>query len=163
VRILAIDPGPKESAYVLYEDGRYVEGAKVPNLILTGILLGWKDTSFISTHVAIEMIACYGMSVGAEVFETCTWIGRYEQLCESLGIPHSRIFRQQVKLHLCRSVRAKDGNIRQAILDRFGPGKELAIGTKKNKGPLYGVAGDVWAALAVAITYADTKPAKVAG
>jgi hypothetical protein len=161
MRILAIDPGPKESAYAVYYKGQFVEGAKVPN----DEMIRYIHTYYIDRfeHVAIEMIACYGMSVGAEVFETCTWIGRYEQVSELVCVGHSRIFRQEVKLHLCRSVRAKDSNVRQAILDRFGPGKELAIGTKKNKGPLYGVAGDVWAALAVAITYADTKPAKVAG
>ena len=37
--------------------------------------------------------------------------------------------RQEVKLHLCNSARAKDANIRQALIDRFG-GKDKAIGRK---------------------------------
>lgn len=35
------------------------------------------------------------------------------------------------------------------------PGKEKAIGKKATPGPLYGVVGDEWAALAVAVTWWD--------
>ena len=55
-------------------------------------------------------------------------------------------------MYLCHSMKAKDGNIRQAILDLYG-GKDVALGNKKRPGPLYGVSKDIWAALAVAITY----------
>ena len=61
-----------------------------------------------------------------------------------------------MKLNLCGNPRAKDANIRQAIIDRFG-GKAAAIGTKKNPGPLYGVSGDVWAAIAVGLTWQDRQ------
>jgi hypothetical protein len=43
-------------------------------------------------------------------------------------------------------MRAKDPNVRQALLDKIGP-----VGTKKNPGPLYGVSGHGWSALAVAV------------
>jgi hypothetical protein len=62
-----------------------------------------------------------------------------------------------VKLHLCKSTKANDASIRQALIDRYGPGKERAIGTKKAPGPLYGVKADVWAALALAVTWHDTR------
>lgn len=65
-----------------------------------------------------------------------------------------RIFRRDIKLHLCNSVRAKDANIRQALIDRYG-GKEKAIGKKKSPGPLYGIKSHMWAALALAVTYHD--------
>lgn len=45
----------------------------------------------------------------------------------------SRIPRLKVKVHLCHDSRAKDANIRQAILDRFG-GKAVAIGSKRQPG-----------------------------
>jgi hypothetical protein len=113
-------------------------------------------------RVVIEMVACYGMPVGAEVFETCVWIGRY---LEALG-PNSvvdgyervcRMKRQAVKLHLCHSNKANDATIRQALIDRFGPTKLEAIGNKAAPGPLYGVKADVWAALALAVTHWDTQ------
>ena len=48
-------------------------------------------------------------------------------------------------------MKAKDSNIRQALIDRFGP-----VGTKKNPGWFYGVSKDVWAAIAVGgVTFHD--------
>ena len=61
-------------------------------------------------------------------------------------------------MRLCNSMRAKDANVRQAILDRFG-GKAAAIGRKRQPGPLYGIAGDLWAALAVGITWWENQVA----
>jgi hypothetical protein len=100
------------------------------------------------------MIACYGMPVGAEVFETCVWIGRFLQRWEG---PYSLVYRREVKLHLCDSARAKDANVRQALIDRFGPGKQKAIGLKASPGPLFQIKADLWAALGVAVTFADRK------
>jgi hypothetical protein len=98
------------------------------------------------------MIASYGMPVGREVFETCLWIGRFVEAWASRGGEYRLVYRREVKLHLCESVRANDANIRAALIDRFGPGKPAAIGTKKAPGPLYGLKGDEWAALGVALT-----------
>jgi hypothetical protein len=50
-------------------------------------------------------------------------------------------------------MKAKDGNIRQALIDRFG-----VVGTKKNQGWFYGFSGDIWSAYAVGITYKDKLP-----
>jgi hypothetical protein len=94
------------------------------------------------------------MAVGCfEVFETVYWSGRFAEAYGAARV--DRVPRLKVKLHLCHDSRAKDGNIRQAILDRFG-GKDQAIGRKAAPGPLYGIAGDVWAALALAIAWWDT-------
>ncbi len=157
MRILAIDPGTTKSAYVIYEKGVIVEfGIKLNQELLQKIVF---DKSELCTceHLAIEMIASYGMAVGQEVFETCVWIGRFVQAWTS---PITMIYRKDVKIHLCNSMRAKDGNIRQAIIDRYpatGGGKIPQIGIKKQPGPLYGVSKDIWAALGVAITYAETN------
>jgi hypothetical protein len=59
--------------------------------------------------------------------------------------------RRAVKLALCGDSRAKDANIRQALIDRFGG--SAAIGRKANPGPLYGISPDVRSALAIAVTY----------
>ena len=106
-----------------------------------------------SHHVAIEMIASYGMAVGKTVFETVFWIGRFYDLCKRLRAESvDRVYRKDVKMYLCNSMRAKDSNIRQALIDRIGP-----IGKKNNPGPLYKIRGsggkDIWAALSVAVTY----------
>ena len=34
--------------------------------------------------VVIEMVACYGMPVGREVFDTCVWIGRFTEKSKQL-------------------------------------------------------------------------------
>lgn len=153
--ILAIDPGTAKSAWCVFDGLKVVNCGIDSNQELLMKLRNWNLEGF---RVAIEMIASYGMPVGKEVFETCVWIGRFFEVvdCE---IEPAFVYRQQVKLHLCNSPRAKDPNIRQAIIDRFKPtggGKTPQIGTKNLPGPLYGVVDDIWAALGVAITFHDT-------
>lgn len=155
MRILAIDPGPEESALVWYESkaARPVGWAKMEN----DEALGSIDTSG-AMLMAIEMVASYGMPVGASVFETCVWAGRFiERWIRLHGVVPRRVYRKDAKLHLCGSARAKDSNVRQALIDRYGPSKEEAIGRKASPGPLYGMKADCWAALAVAITAAETQ------
>jgi hypothetical protein len=146
MNLLAIDPGPAESAFVWWADDAIVESGKVSN---ERLLESISDThaAYID-RCAIEMIASYGMPVGREVFETCVWIGR---IMEAFGAERcDRLTRIEIKSHLCNSAKAKDGNIRQAIIDRMGP-----PGTKKAPGATYGISGDVWSALAVALTWMD--------
>lgn len=157
VRLLAIDPGPTQSAWLALNDGHPVQFAIEPNdAVLDRIREAAVDV------LAIESIASYGMAVGAEVFETCVWSGRFIQRWDDrpeCGLLR-RVPRLAVKLHLCASARAKDANVRQALIDRYGPGKDTAIGRKATPGPLYGVSSHVWAALAVAVTVADELDAR---
>ena len=92
------------------------------------------------------MIASYGMAVGREVFETCVWIGRFKQAFRAPEMVRL-VYRKDVKMHICGTPRAKDANIRQALIDILGP-----QGSKKAPGPTYGVASHAWAALGVAVT-----------
>ena len=159
--ILAIDPGNIKSAWVLYDskkkrllDFDYQDNYNARKKIneLTSLHIGRADV------VACEMIASYGMPVGATVFDTCVWIGRFIDLVEVNGVPIEKVYRKDVKMTLCHSMKAKDANIRQALLDRFpasGGGKTPQIGVKKQPGPLFGVSGDVWAALAVAVHFGE--------
>lgn len=147
--ILAIDPGTTHSGVVWFFGGKPFSSGVYENREVLDFLAGDTYT------VAIEMIASYGMAVGKEVFETCVWIGRFVQ---AAGPDRVRlIYRKDVKLHLCASPRAKDANIRQALIDRWG-GKAEAIGSIKKPGPLYAVKSHAWAALAVAVTALETKP-----
>ena len=152
--ILAIDPGPTQSAWVLYEHGNVVDCATVENMsLLTLISCGsfGRDVD----HIVAEKVESFGMAVGASVFETVFWTGRFIEAWHGIEPTRHRIGRRNVKLHLCGSARAKDANIRQALIDRFGGSKEAAIGLKKTPGPLYGVKGHQWAALAVAVTWME--------
>lgn len=149
--VLAIDPGPTHSACVIWSGSRIIDFCRADNdTVLEEIIPSFDDLSGEDLHLVIEKIACYGMAVGAEVFETVFWSGRFAQ---AFGADRcDRIERLKVKLHLCKDSRAKDANIRQALIDRLGP-----PGTKKNPGPTYGISGDCWSALAVAVTWSDQQ------
>jgi hypothetical protein len=147
--ILGIDPGTTHSGFCLWDGERVVEKGWVENTDLRAMLC-WDRLLADHPIVAIEMIASQGMAVGKETFETVVWIGRFLERCVSLSIGAWRITRHEIKIHICGSARAKDPNIRQALIDRLGP-----VGTKKAPGPLYGVSGHVWPALAVAIVAQD--------
>ena len=152
MKILAIDPGNEKSAFVLWD------GYKI---LKKGI---WDNYDLLydlnkGDLLAIEMVASYGMPVGKTVFETCVWIGRFMERYYSQWTNPKKdsvrwVYRKDVKMHLCQTMRAKDSNIRQALIDRFG-----APGTKKSQGLLYGVSKDIWAALAVAVYQYDIKDA----
>jgi hypothetical protein len=145
--VIAIDPGPTESALVVWNGVAPNLLRYAPNEEIIALLSTWKVSE---SPCVIEQIASYGMAVGAEVFETCVWSGRF---MEAYGADRvHRLTRGQVKMHLCNSMRAKDSNVRQALIDRFGK-----PGTKKHPGLLLGVSGDLWAALAVAVTWWDTN------
>lgn len=148
--ILAIDPGTSESAFIVWDGRRSYRSGFVPNAQMLDIVRQAKDVEESAGSpaiecVAIEMVACYGMPVGREVFETCLLIGRMIEICERAGMPVRLVYRKDVKIHLCGSMKAKDGNIRQALIDKHG-----APGTKKQPGPTYGISGHLWSALAVA-------------
>lgn len=146
--ILAIDPGTEQSGWCLF-DGT----VKNSGIMLNGELISKFDSNrsgFLWADVlAIETFASYGMAVGKEVFETCIWIGRFQQEWR-YPTDVRLVYRAQVKLHLCQSLRAKDKNIRQALIDRLGK-----PGTK-------GVTGHAWSALAVAVTTYDKLKGELA-
>ncbi len=99
------------------------------------------------------MIASYGMGVGKSVFETCVWIGRF---IEVIGDNYKYIYRKDEKMNLCGSMKAKDSNIVQALIDRFAPNtSNKGKGTKKEPGWFYGFKKDIWQAYAVGVTYYD--------
>jgi hypothetical protein len=149
--ILAIDPGSERSAWLVYSSPTRTilqRGIDANGDLLLKLRLG------VPTQVVvIEKIESYGMAVGREVFDTVHWSGRFTEAVRPT--PVVQLPRRDVKLAICGDSRAKDANIRQALIDRFG-GKDAAIGRKAKPGPLYGISKDVWSALAIALTYADS-------
>ena len=147
--LYAIDPGTTHSALVIVQEGIVVGG------IWTNDMLTWHLREYEGgkhAHMVIEQIEAMGMAVGKETFETVFWSGRFAEAWDNRLRSWSRVTRRQVKLHLCGSMKAKDANIRQALIDKFG-----GIACTKKGGALYGIKSHLWAALAVAVTYQETE------
>ena len=148
--ILAIDPGNIESAYCIIEKETYkpIEFGKIDNQQMLKQIGLFENIECI----VIEKVASYGMAVGKEVFDTCEWYGRFiQKYCDTNNSQTIEyVFRKEVKINLCNSMKAKDSNIRQSLIDRFG-----VVGIKKNPGWFYGFKKDIWSAYAVGITYLD--------
>lgn len=160
MRILAIDPGNTYSAYVVMElpDFLLVEFGKVDNEDLIGRLAALSKTV---EAAAIEMIASYGMAVGKSVFDSCRWIGKFEQEMIRSGGKPELIYRSEEKLCLCHSMKAKDANIRTVLIDRYAKHDfKTGKGTKKEPDTFYGVSADVWQAIAVGVTFFEKNIAE---
>lgn len=153
MRIYAIDPGTKQSGWVLYEAGAVLDSGVHDN----HELLQWVKHGQGADLLAIEVMqASYG-TVGKETIDTMMWAGRFWQAWadpEDVRL----VTRQEAKAMICNgNTKASDSGVRLALLDRFpatGGGKVPQVGTKALPGPLYGVSSHAWAALAVAMTVA---------
>lgn len=156
--IIGIDAGNTLSGYVVLEHDwgkitRVLEKGKVENNDIFQVLDRYEKYD-----LAIEMIASQGMAVGRTVFETCVWNGRFYQHAADRGHINNFawIYRKDEKMNLCGSMKAKDKNIIQALIDRFAPyTPNMGKGTKKDPGFFYGFKADVWQAMAVATVYFD--------
>jgi len=176
MNVLAIDPGNVQSACVVYS-GTVEAFGKLSNLSMLHHL---KQRSWDCNHLATEYMQPRGMPTSKEEMDTQFWTGRFVQ---AAGLPWTPVLRREVKSHLCGSQRAKDSNIRRALIDKFG-GDNVAIGGVKcpkckgkgwagrgrptclecngskwlhPPGPLHGISADVWSALAIAVTWWETK------
>lgn len=160
MRILAIDPGSEESAYVLMRDDYSIEhGSKCPNMTILQVISEICDADAEELVLVIEMVASYGMPVGREVFDTCVWIGRFtERGLEYGAYDVEYVTRMQEKMNLCHNSRARDSNIRQALIDRLAAfDRKSGKGTKAHPDVFYGFKKDMWAAAAVAVTWLDER------
>ena len=149
--LLAIDPGNEFSGYVIVDKYTYkpIDFGKINNYDMKGKI---RLADCISV---IEMIGHYGtgMAAGKTVYETCLWIGRFiETICDCNMPEPELIKRATVKAHICGQSKAKDGNVIQALKDRFGD-----KGTKANPGFFFGFSKDAWQAFALAVYWIDTN------
>ena len=157
MRILAIDPGNTESGYALIDSitCRPIDIGKISSTELRNRIISGDFNS--ADIVSIEMVASYGMPVGATVFETCVWIGRYLECSLDLFADVDLVYRCDVKLHHCHNSGAKDSNVIQALIDRFASGvRNRGKGTVADPGWFYGFKADIWQAFALAVYTADT-------
>lgn len=142
MRILAIDPGDKESGYVIWDGYQILDKGIVDTQSMIQVI---KDCNY--DLCLIEMIACYGMAVGKEVFDTCRVVGKFEYACPT---KYELVYRKDVKLWHCNSIRANDANITASLKSKYGD-----KGTKKNPGSTYGLSKHMWQAFAIATMYTE--------
>ncbi len=152
--ILSLDPGTSQTAWLSWSipEAKPLQWGIIPNEEILDVLdwgSGELSSSYRPGFVVCEAVTSYGMAVGREVFETAYWIGEFRGRCRG-DVPFILVPRLNVKIHLCGTAKAKDANIRQALIDRFGP-----QGTKKEPGPLYGIHSHEWSALAIATWASD--------
>lgn len=149
--LYALDPGTEQSAIVMVTP-EHVYGHLYPN---DEMLRRMRDPANPPGHLVIEQVESFGMPVGAEVFETVFWSGRFAEAWGRQGpdgYAFSRLGRKAVKLALCGTVKAKDPHIRQALIDRYGG--PLCV---KKGGALAGIKSHLWSALAVAVAYQEQE------
>ncbi len=150
-RIVAIDPGNEVSGWVEYslELGRPVKfGNATPNEELLAIL---KKKDWFNSILVVEMFQPRGQPLYIQLVWTAVWIGRFVQ---TWGGHWDHLYRETVKHHLTGRTNSSDSNVNMAVKERWG-GPKQAVGRKKNPGPLHGIHNHAWAALAVAVAYAE--------
>lgn len=147
--ILAIDVGTTETGYCLIEKETYkpIKFGKISNEELLKIV---KEEEY--DELVYEEFQSYGMPIGISTITSITWNGRYIQSALDRNKKVGFVYRKEEKINLCNSMKAKDSNIRQALIDRFGE-----VGVKANKGFFYGFKKDIWSAFAVGCTYLDKQ------
>lgn len=155
MKILAIDPGNVQSAYCLMDDQyNFIEFAKKENRDVMKRMLELLPEI---DGVVIERMQSYGMPVGETTFVSAEWIGRFSQEAEK-KVFVEYVYRRDEKLYICGSPRAKDANIRAALIERFAvKDKVNGKGTKKDPDVFYGVKADMWSAICIGTTFFDMK------
>lgn len=162
VEVLSLDTGTLHTGYSITRHKKN----KPPEVLDCGISMNGDIKYLIcggnSDAIVMENFQCMGMPVGLSTFNSAVWLGRFIEASltldgrELVWLMH----RSAVKVEICGTPRAKDANIRQAIIDMYpdniGGGKCPQVGTSKQRGPLYGVTSHVWSALALAISFDKT-------
>jgi hypothetical protein len=93
--VLATDPGSFQSAWLRY-DGTRPQGF---GITVNDILVRALRSGGLPDVVVIEKVESYGIAVGAEVFDTALWAGRFAEAAHR--VPVVLLPRRAVKLALC--------------------------------------------------------------
>ncbi len=182
--VLALDTGSTRTGWVIFDedadrrgDAPILAHGITPNVELVEVvtanaiyLIGLNGLA--RAHVAAEWFELHGMRTPPALLESVFWLGRFT---EALGGSVDRITRREVTTHLLgRGWASRKGTqgfvkrpstdslVRAALIQRYGPLEADAIGKASAPGPLHGITGDMWSALAVAVTYADRNTDAVA-
>lgn len=101
--ILAIDPGPLKSAYVLLNGLTIIKANYVSNSVMFVLI---RDMSTDYSIIAVEGISYHGSKVGSDTFNTCEFAGRFYQCALDIGKPGEIIYRSQKSKNGVSSIRA---------------------------------------------------------
>jgi hypothetical protein len=160
-RVLALDPGTTHTGWVLVdsETGAILGHDKNDNRSLRGVMVNLPG-ALAPDLVLIEAMSPRGQRLGIETMEALRWSGRLEEAARPT--PVIRISRDAVKRTLlgAANVKGADAAIRQVLIDRYGGagGRQSAVGTRKDPGPLFGITADRWAALGLFCAWQDGAP-----
>lgn len=153
--VLALDPGPRHTGIALIgaDDPEYV----VPlDVVPNGVLIKWMESDnprdLRLRLVAVEQVRSYGGGAGADLYDTVYWEGQMSYVLQKrLGVEIVHLPRQSVAHYVTNGgAHTNDTAVRAAVIARYG-GTEIAVGTSKAPGKLYGMRSDVTAAVAVGI------------
>lgn len=152
-KILSIDAGTTETGYCVVDFNtlKPEKFGKIANEEILNVINSLSSDDV----VVLEQFKSYGMAIGQSTMDSIQWNGRFIQRALDKGMRVDLVARMEEKMCLCNSSKAKDGNIRQALIDRFGE-----VGTKKNPGFFYGFAKDAWSAMAIAVTWKEREISK---
>lgn len=151
MKILAIDPGSEQSAFVLWDTEQHCftgEGKGILNNY--DLLAALPDIAFPANFGAIEMIQSYGFGVGRTTFQTCVWIGKFMHALDLQDWEGLALYgRPTIKGQIGGK---NDAEIRASLRLRYGEARkgELLEGVKK----------DIWAALALAVALEENPNLK---
>lgn len=152
--ILSLDVGTEQSGYCFMNSADYapLEFGKMNNqeLLERIVMMGLYGA------LVYEEFQSYGMTVGQSTIKSITWNGRFIQVAWDRKIPFYPIYRVEEKINLCKSTKAKDANLRQAMIDRFAKFDfKNGKGTKNNRDWFYGFSKDAWSAAIIGVTFID--------
>lgn len=157
--IIALDPGTTETGICIMRKSDYkpLLAKKIGNREVIKTLRE-PNANWEIDVVCIEMFASFGAIVGRNVFESCTWLGRFVQVCLDMGYKVHQIYRKDEKMWICGTMKGNDSLIRHNLVDRFAyDTSNLGKGTKKEPGWFYGFRADIWSAYAIGVTYLDME------
>lgn len=169
--IVGVDPGTTTSAVVLYRPriaeipdtlgtppvpGEVVNFRLASNPCVLELLKNLSDRSAerdIHMIFVSEMFKSYGSAMGDTILESCVWVGRF---AAAVADHHDlfRLPRATIKTALLKSAKGNDSQVNAALVNLWGSDRKEVVGTAKNKGPLFGIKKDLWAALGVGVTAA---------
>lgn len=160
--IMAVDPGPRESAWIRINSDGYkpIDMAKSDNSVVRSRMYRMSYDHLVYDHLVIEECIARKYS-GRDITDTAFEAGRIAQA--SLFDAFTLISRSKVRGHTTKSNKGKDSTIIEALIQLFEP--ELYIRWHKKeisrpkmlieakKGFFKGFHSDIWQAFALGYTF----------